>query len=80
MDITKEATTELFNKKLIAVHFQNTPEESDNVDYLDINNYKASSAKRAIKIFKELNENGGYIWAEYFEKIRIGKVKPYSMC
>ena len=84
MDITEEATKELCRDNLISIHFTDYP-FANTQEYLDPENYNTKTlpmlngseiraAKRAIGIFRDLNKKGGYIWAEYSDQIKVGKV------
>jgi hypothetical protein len=84
MDITAEATEELCKDNLIAIHFTDY-QFTNTKDYLEperyntkilpmFNSHEITAVKRAIGTFRELNEKGGYIWAEYFDQIKVGKV------
>ncbi len=68
MDITKEATEELCNDNLIAIHFTDY-QFANTEDYLNpekynkevlsaLNESEIRAVKRAIGLFRELNEKG----------------------
>jgi len=80
--VIEEAVEKLWNENKIAIHFPGVSPSSDVPDSSSINpgDYKKRSHKSALSCFRELNEKGGYIWAEYRNKedIKIGKIIPQS--
>jgi len=75
--VRKDTIEELFAQNKIAIHFPGSGrEDSKSIEPED---YKKRGDIRAIKCFKELSKNGGYIWAEYYtcpDVVKIGIVKP----
>lgn len=68
----------LWRENKVAIHFPGKGEK----DSTSINpdDYKGDpAAQMAMKVYKELNDNGGYIWAQYYthkHQVKIGKIKP----
>jgi hypothetical protein len=77
--VDPEKIKEICAKGKVAIHFPGGgKEDSKSIEPED---YYKPGDKRAIKCFKELEENGGYIWAEYYtcpEEVKMGKIKPNS--
>lgn len=82
--VIEKALETLWNENKIGIHFPNvsedTPPHVPDSSSINSDDYKTQSDKRAINRFSELNEEGGYIWAEYRNKkeIKIGKIIPHS--
>jgi len=79
MAVIDEAIDHLWNNDKVAIFFPNVgdvPPEYEDCTSLDENDYQSIGDKTAIRIFSELNKNGGYIWSEYRAKrdVKIGKV------
>lgn len=81
--VIDDAVEYLWENDKIGIHFPNVskgdPSEKEDSLSIDPEDYERKY-KGAIGCFKELNEKGGYIWAEYRKQkeIKIGTVKPNS--
>ncbi|MCZ7402581.1 MAG: hypothetical protein O8C61_10205 [Candidatus Methanoperedens sp.] len=81
--ISPMAILELCSQDLIFIHFpdckKDDPTAKDN-ESLESKDYKIPNAKSNMKIFNDLCEKGGIVWAEYDgeNKIKIGFVPPGS--
>jgi len=66
--IDDETIDSLLDNNRIAIHFKD-------IASLDPKDYE-KNARRALFVFRELEKNGGYIWAEYKQgrQIKVGKV------
>lgn len=71
MTVVDEAIDCLWERNKIAIHFEDK-------ESLDDRDYKIPAAKKAVRIFRELRDNGGYVWAEYRNRkdIKVGKIAP----
>lgn len=76
--VSEEDIQKIFEQDKIAIHFPG--EEEQDSKSIEPSDYETKNARRAIGSFKELNDNGGYIWAKYYstDKIKIGEVQPGS--
>lgn len=86
MAVIEEAIDFLWENDKIAIFFpdvsyEDPKEIEDNVS-LNENDYRLydPGLTRALRVFKEMNNNGGYIWAEYRDRrdIKVGKIVPNS--
>jgi len=87
MAVIEEAIDYLWKNDKIAIHFpdvryKDPKEVEDNVS-LNENDYRYHNhpgLTRALRVFKEMNNTGGYIWAEYRNRrdIKVGKIVPNS--
>ena len=70
--VSDETMDYLWQNNCIAIHFANKT-SLNKEDY-------PPKAKSAIETFKILNDNGGYIWAEYQKgkRVKVGKIKVAS--
>lgn len=84
MAVVEEAMDYLWENDKIAIFFPDVsyddPEEVEDKVSLNESDYIYSGAERALPVFKEMNENGGYIWAEFRNRrdIKVGKIVPNS--
>ena len=75
--VSADAIKKIFAENKVAIHFPGSGKEDSKS--INLKDYDKPGDRRAIKCFKELSENGGYIWAEYYtcpKEVKIGKVKP----
>lgn len=65
---------EVWNQDKIAIHFSGDGEEDSKS--LDPDDYRKPSERQAIRCFKSLADNGGYVWVEHRSQInvKVGKV------
>jgi len=86
MAVIEEAVDYLWEHDKIAIHFPDVSSEDpkeveDNVS-LNENDYHYydPGLTRALRVFKEMNNNGGYIWAEFRNRrdIKVGKIVSNS--
>lgn len=82
MGVIEEAVDHLWANDKIAVHCPGVDGSKGAPDKTSIepNDYDERTDKQNIRVFKEMNESGGYIWAEYRNKVdvKIGKILPRS--
>ena len=81
--VVDEAVENLWEDNQVAIHYPGIswpPPESPDSSSINPDDYTKPSEKSAIRCFNRLNEEGGYIWAEYRSKkdIKIGKIIPGS--
>jgi len=79
--VSKEDIQKIFEQDRIAIHFPGDGEhDSESIEPSDYRNREKPNAYKAMRCFKELNDNGGYIWAKYYttDKVKIGEVQPKS--
>lgn len=81
--VIDEAVEKLWKKNKVAIHFPGIswpPPEHPDSSSINPDDYTKRNEKNAIGCFRELNERGGYIWAEYRNKkdVKIGKIIPRS--
>lgn len=84
MAVIEGAIDYLWENDKIAIFFPDVSyralkEVEDKVS-LNENDYEFQGATRALRAFKEMNNNGGYIWAEFRNRrgIKVGKIVPNS--
>jgi hypothetical protein len=84
MAVIEETIDHLWKHHKIAIHFPdvsyNAPEEVEDKVSLNEREYEYPGAERALPVFKEMNNDGGYIWAEFRNRrdIKVGKIVPNS--
>lgn len=86
MAVIEEAIDYLWKNDKIAIHFPDVsyedPKEVEDHASLEENDYRYhdSGRPRALRVFKEMNNNGGYVWAEFRNgrDVKAGKIVPNS--
>jgi len=84
MAVVEAAMNYLWENDKIAIFFPDVsydaPKEVEDKVSLNENDYEFPDANRALPVFKEMNNNGGYIWAEFRNRrdIKVGKIVPNS--
>ncbi len=78
LNVVDEAIDYLWEHNKIAIHYPGKGEEDK--ESINPDDYEDKVAKRAMHVFNELNNNGGYIWAEYRNRreVKVGKIVPHS--
>ena len=73
MCVVEDDRNHLWDENKIAIHF----EDRESMDEKD---YRTKVAKNAVRTFRTMNDDGGYIWAEYrnIDHIKIGIVNQSS--
>jgi hypothetical protein len=77
--VSTDVIKKIFDENKVAIHFPGSGKQDSKS--IKLKDYDKPGERRAIKCFKELSENGGYIWAEYYtcpEEVKVGKIKPKS--
>jgi hypothetical protein len=86
MAVVEKAINYLWEHDKIAIFFpdvsHDAPKEVEDNESLNEDDYRLydPGCTRALRVFKEMNKNGGYIWAEYRNRrdIKVGKIIPNS--
>lgn len=77
--VSDSAINEIWGENKVAIHFPGWgKEDSKSIKEGD---YEKRGERRAIKCFRELDKDGGYVWAEYRTQpnVKIGRIKPKSL-
>jgi hypothetical protein len=77
LSVQHEDLDRIWEQDKIAVHYPGDGVGPDSTS-LNPDHYEKDSEKRSIRFFKELADNGGYVWAEtrYRPTAKVGIVKP----
>ena len=82
--VNADVIEKIFDENKVAIHFPGSgKEDSESTEPEDYGKRGEGRGGegRAIKCFKKLYENGGYVWAEYYPRpkvVKVGKIKPGS--
>jgi hypothetical protein len=77
LSVQDEDLDRIWKQDKIAVHYPGDGVGPDSTS-LNPDHYEKDSEKRSIRFFKELADNGGYVWAEtrYRQTAKVGIIKP----
>jgi hypothetical protein len=77
--VSEDDINKIFDENKIAIHFPgNGADDSESIEP-DDRIYSKPSDNAAIRCFRKLSQEGGYVWAQYYTKpgkVKIGKVNP----
>lgn len=73
MTVSYDAVSRLYSDDLIGIHFED-------VDSINSRDYEDPAAKKAVACFRDLNTDGGYIWAQYHRHAmaKVGEIEKGS--
>jgi hypothetical protein len=84
MSIGDDAIDDLWDKNKIAIHYPEHERFSEDLTSLDPEQYHGEG-RTAVEVLREMNEQGGYVWAQYRPtkrfpslRLKIGKIAPHS--